>query len=183
MVESSGVARDQQLNGGGASASPLLLWRLIIAHIETVTTGLRVITHVHGRVYRQQPGQKRKQPEQSLNARIRGAAKQRRRVCLLSTRDANWLEEYGISQPCFGPQCLHGHHTRKEIERMVKLGMLRWVGDAKAQNVAAYVDPRHWKGVKGTMQLVPLGSGMSQLERRGIQQREVGAVVSAASRG
>lgn len=167
----SGVARDQQLNGGGASASPLLLWRLIIAHIETVTTGLRVITHVHGRVYRQQPGQKRKQPEQSLGSRIRTAAKQRRRVCLLSVRDANWLEEYGISQPCFGPQCQHGHHTRKEIERMVTVGMLRWV-DEKTKNVAAYVDPREWKGVKGSMQWVPLGQGMSQLERRGIQQRE-----------
>lgn len=153
-----------------------------MAHVETVTTGFRVITHVRGRVYRHD-GQKRKQPEQSLNSRIRGAAKQRRRVCLLSTRDAGWLEEYAISQPCFGPGCTHAHHTRKEIERMVKLGMLRWVGDAKAQNVAAFVDPRHWKGVRGSMQLVPLGSGMSQLERRGIQQREVGAGVSAASRG
>ena len=175
-------SRKRQTNGGGASASPLLLWGCIIAHVETVTTGFRVITHVHGRVYRQQPSQKRKQPEQSLNSRIRHAAKQRRRVCLLSTRDANWLEEYGISQPCFGPECKHGHHTRKEIERMVKLGMLRWV-DEKAKNVAAYVDPRAWKGVKGSMQWVPLGSGMSQLERRGIQQREVGAGVSAASRG
>lgn len=158
--------------GQGLRSLALSVWR-DMAHVEVVQTGFRVVTHVKGRVYRQQPSAQRKQPEQSLNSRIRGAAKQRRRVCLLSTRDANWLEEYGISQPCFGPGCTHAHHTRREIERMVAKGMLRWVGDARAQNVAAYVDPRHWKGVKGSMQWVPLGSGMSQLERRGIQQREV----------
>ena len=135
-----------------------------MAHLESIQTGNRVITHVAGRVYRQQPGRKR--PEQSLSQRTRHAAKQRRRVCLLSVRDANWLEEYGVSQPCFGQGCTHAHHTRKAIEQAVKDGQLRWVGESK--NVAAWTDPREWRGVRGSMQLVPLGSGISRLQQRGI---------------
>ena len=135
-----------------------------MAHVESIQTGNRVITHVAGRVYRQQPGRKR--PEQSLSQRTRHAAKQRRRVCLLSVRDANCLEEYGVSHPCFGPGCKHAHHTRKAIEQAVKDGQLRWVGDSK--NVAAWTDPREWKGVRGSMQWVSLGSGMSRLQQRGI---------------
>ena len=138
-----------------------------MAHIETIQTGNRVVTYVQGRVYRQQPS-RQKRPEQSLASRLRHAAKQRRRVCLLSVRDASWLEDYGISQPCFGLGCTHAHHTRQQIEQMVASGQLRWVGDGHSKNVAAWTDPREWRGVRGTMQLVPLGSGMSRLQQRGI---------------
>ena len=140
-----------------------------IAHVETIQTGNRVVTHVAGRVYRQQPGRKR--PEQSLSQRTRHAAKQRRRVCLLSVKDACLLEEYGVSQPCFGPGCTHAHHTRKQIEQMVASGQLRWIGESR--NVAAWTDPREWRGVRGSMQLVPLGSGMSRLQQRGIDSARV----------
>ena len=139
-----------------------------MAHLESIQTGNRVITHVQGRVYRDQVGQRsgRHKREQSLASRTVTRAKQRRRVCLLSVRDASWLEEYGISQPCFGQGCTHAHHTRKAIEQAVKDGQLRWVGESK--NVAAWTDPREWRGVRGSMQLVPLGSGISRLQQRGI---------------
>ena len=127
-----------------------------MAHLQQVQTGLRVITHFQGRVYRQQPGQRR---EHSTVARIRKAAVQRRRVCLLSARDSRWLEEYGVAQPCFGPGCTHAHHTRKEIERMVKAGMLRWVGDSR--NVATWPEDTRWISRRSqgyaTMQLVDVG--------------------------
>lgn len=126
-----------------------------MAHIETVSTGFHVITHVKGRVYRDQ-GSMRKRPEQSLNARIRHAAKQRRRVCLLSTEAAYALEQFHVSQPCSGDGCNHAHHTRDRINALVKSGDLRWVG--AGENVAAWVDGRVWKGVPSegyqTMQLV-----------------------------
>lgn len=89
-------------------------------------------------------------------------------MCLLSVRDAGWLEEHGVNQPCYGPGCTHAHHTRRQIEEMVKKGQLRWVGEN--HNVAAWTDPREWRGVRGTMQLVPLGSGMSRLQQRGYTQ-------------
>ncbi|MGA7885282.1 MAG: hypothetical protein WCA44_06020 [Acidobacteriaceae bacterium] len=127
-----------------------------MAHISTVQTGFRVETHVHGRVYRQQPSRKR---EQTTSARIQRKAVQRRRVCLLSARDARWLEEYAIPQPCSGPGCNHAHHTRKEIERMVKAGQLRWVGDS--QNVASWPEDTRWISRRSqgfaTMQLVDVG--------------------------
>jgi hypothetical protein len=139
-----------------------------MAHLETIQTGNRVVTHVQGRVYRDQVGQRsgRHQREHSLASRTVGKAKQRRRVCLLSVRDAGWLEQYGVSQPCFGSGCTHSHYTRRQIEQAVKTGALRWVGTS--QNVAAWTDPREWKGVRGSMQWVPLGSGMSRLQQRGI---------------
>jgi len=144
-----------------------------LAHVETIQTGNRVTTYVKGRVYRQRPSRQQRRPEQSLNSRMRHAAKQRRRVCLLSVRDAIWLEEYSISQPCFGPGCTHAHHTRKQVEQMVAAGQLRWVGDGRTKNVAAWTDPREWRGVRGSMQLVPLGSGMSRLQQRGIDAAPV----------
>lgn len=127
-----------------------------MAHVQTTQTGLTVITHVHGRVYRNQPGRKR---EQSTASRTAPKAVQRRRICLLSARDARWLEEYAISQPCFGPDCRHAHHTRKEVERMVKAGILRWV--AGSQNVATFPEDLRWVSKRSagfsTMQLVDVG--------------------------
>jgi len=143
-----------------------------MAHIETVQTGFRVETHIRGRVYRNEPGKgsqgPNQRPAQTLQSRMRPAAKQRRRVCLLSARDARWLRDHGISQPCFGPGCTHSHHTRARIEMLVKSGDLEWIGESK--NVACWPDPREYKGARSgpvkTMQLVPVGSGQSALERR-----------------
>ncbi len=136
-----------------------------MAHLETIRTGLTVTTFVRGRVYRQQQGQRREQrprPAQSLQARMSLKAKQRRRVCLLSARDARWLEEYGVGQPCHGPGCTHAHHTRARINALVASGDLRWIGHS--ENVAAWPDARVWKGVPSggpmgppVLQLVPVG--------------------------
>jgi hypothetical protein len=115
-----------------------------------------VVTHVQGRVYRQQAGQRK--PEQSLKSRTGVKAKQRRRVCLLSARDARWLEDHGISQPCFGSQCQHAHHTRARIADLVKRGELRWVGES--QNVACWPEARVWKGVPSGG---PMGAKVMQL--------------------
>ena len=124
-----------------------------MAHIEQVSTGFHVITHVRGRVYRDKG---RPSVEQSLRSRIRPNAKQRRRICLLSTEAANALEQFFVSQPCHGDKCTHAHHTRSRIVALVKQGDLRWVG--AGENVAAWVDGRTWKGVPSqgyqTMQLV-----------------------------
>jgi hypothetical protein len=126
----------------------------VIAHIESVSTGFHVITHVRGRVYRDQG--RPKKPEQTLQSRIKHAAKKRRRICLLSSRAAEALEQFHVSQPCFGNGCQHAHHTRARIALLIKSGDLRWVGNG--ENVAAWVDGRTWKGVPSqgyqTMQLV-----------------------------
>ena len=126
-----------------------------MAHIESVSTGNHVITFVRGRIYRDQGSQKKK-PEQTLQSRIRHAAKQRRRVCLLSTEAAYALEQFHVSQACFGATCQHAHHTRSRIVALVKSGDLRWVG--AGENVAAWVDGRIWKGAPSqgyqVMQLV-----------------------------
>ena len=129
--------------------------RLAMAHIQNVQTGLTVVTHLHGRVYRQQPGRKR---EHTTASRTQANAIQHRRICLLSARDARWLEEYAISQPCFGGGCGHSHHTRREVERMVKAGILRWVG--AGMNVATYPEDYRWisrrSGGFAAMQLVDM---------------------------
>ena len=138
-----------------------------MAHVEVVQTGLRVVTHVRGRVTRYSAGEQSNQSrkrEQSLAARSQAGAKRRLRVCLLSALDARHLADYGVSQPCHGPQCRHRHHTRERIEALVKSGDLAWVGEG--QNVAAWPDPREWRGLGGSMQWVPVGSGMSRLEQR-----------------
>ena len=114
-----------------------------MAHLETIQTGFRVVTHVRGRVYRDQAG--RKKPEQTLASRIRTHAKQRRRVCLLSAFAAEQLEQWGANHPCYGSLCNHAHHTRARIVMLVKSGDLRWVG--AGENVAAWIDHREWKGV------------------------------------
>jgi hypothetical protein len=130
-----------------------------MAHLETVHTGMRVITHVKGRVYRHEQGRaSAARPHQSLKDRARISAAKRRRVCLLNAREAEWLEDYAISQPCFGPHCHHQHFTRSMIEPLVKAGDLRWVGDS--MNVAAWHDPR---------QLVTRRSmGMSTVQLRAV---------------
>jgi hypothetical protein len=128
-----------------------------LAHIETVQTGFRVVTHVRGRVYRNQPGRKIG-PEQTLKAKIKPNAVQRRRVCLLSAHDALLLESDGVSQPCHGPACRHGHHTRAKIESLVARGELRWIGEG--QNVAAWPESKRWKGVPSGG---PMGPKVMQL--------------------
>ncbi len=122
----------------------------LVAHVTMIQTGRRAITHVAGRVHCDQVGQRRQQngarkPEQGLRARMLHAARQRLRVCLLSARDARWMEDYGIVQPCVGPGCHHSHHTRVQIEALVQSGSLRWVGGA--ENVAMWAEARTWKGV------------------------------------
>lgn len=106
-----------------------------MAHIEVVQTGARVSTHVRGRVYRNDF-----KPKHTLATRTSLKAKQRRRICVLSHHAALGLENWNISQPCFGPTCYHTHFTRDEVEQMVCAGDLRWVGNG--QNVAAYQAPR-----------------------------------------
>lgn len=127
-----------------------------MAHLETVQTGTRVITYVQGRVYRHQGGVRK---PQTLGVRIQPAARQRRRVCLLSANDAYFLESYSISQPCHGDGCRHSHFTRDRIEFLVHRGDLRWVG--KNQNVAAWVNGREWRAKMSqgmnVMQLVECG--------------------------
>jgi len=140
-----------------ASVLALSVWRHM-AHIETIQTGFRTVTHVQGRVYRQQVGQSQRKPEQSLSARTNLQAKQRRRVCLLSARDARWLEDHGVSQPCFGSACQHAHHTRARIAELVAKGELRWIGASK--NVAAWHEHRVWKGVPSGG---PMGAKVMQL--------------------
>ena len=163
QVRAQGIGKHSE---GQAQACPFLLVEgQRVAHLETIRTGLTVTTFVRGRVYRQQQGQRREQrprPAQSLQARMSLKAKQRRRVCLLSARDARWLEEYGVGQPCHGPGCTHAHHTRARINALVASGDLRWIGDS--ENVAAWPDARIWKGVPSggpmgpkVMQLVPVG--------------------------
>lgn len=106
-----------------------------MAHIEVVQTGARVSTHVRGRVYRNDFKLKH-----TLVTRTSLQAKQRRRICVLSHVAALGLENWQISQPCFGPTCYHSHFTRDEVGEMVAAGDLRWVGNG--QNVAAYRAPR-----------------------------------------
>ena len=150
-VSKVGQARNGNTVGQLLTGLAFLFGGNELAHIQSVQTGLTVITHIQGRVYRQQ-----RKREHSTASRIQPKAVQRRRVCLLSARDARWLEEYGVNQPCFGPGCTHAHHTRKEIERMVKAGTLRWVGDNS--NVATYPEDRRWISRRSqgfaTMQLV-----------------------------
>lgn len=81
-----------------------------MAHIEAQQTNGSVTTFVRGRVYR--PTWKK--PTQTLSDRTRAAAKQRRRVCLLSAYQAKQLENWNQSQPCYGEGCRHAHFTRDE---------------------------------------------------------------------
>jgi hypothetical protein len=129
-----------------------------MAHIETVQTGMRVITHVRGRIYRsQQMGPRAPKVRTILST----TKKLRRTVCLLSAKEAEWLQDFGISQPCFGPQCNHKHMTRSEVEKMVKAGDVRWIGES--QNVAGWYDPKHLvvrrsMGMIGCVQLRAVGA-------------------------
>jgi hypothetical protein len=138
----------------GLRACPFCLG-VRMAEIQTVQTGFRVETHIRGRIYR--PGVQR---VQTVRARSQTRAMARRRICLLSARDARWLEEFAVSQPCTGPGCHHSHHTRREVERMVAAGILRWVG--KSQNVACWPEDLRWMSRRSqgyaAMQLVDLGA-------------------------
>ena len=113
-----------------------------------------MVTFVRGRQYR--PTWKKP----NLINLARGQAKQRRRICLLSQHAAKMLENWGVSQPCFGEACTHAHFTRDEITKMVAEGDLRWVGIG--ENVAAWREARELRTVISAgmpvVQWVPVGS-------------------------
>lgn len=127
-----------------------------MAHLETVTIGLRVITYVRGRQYRQDIQQQAK--PRTVATRI--VAKPKRTVCLLDADAAYALEHFNHAQPCYGEKCTHQHHLRSTIAALVKAGDLRWVG--AGQNVAAWRDAR---------ELVVCRSG----NMAAVQLKEVGA--------
>lgn len=129
-----------------------------MAHLEIRTTNGRVITHVKGRVFRFQNGN---QPQRdTLARRSQDATKERRRVCLLTVQAAAQLEQWHISQPCFGRGCKHTHHTRASIEAMEKRGEVRWIGAGK--NVATFARVKVWKPAKSegmtVLQMVDAGA-------------------------
>lgn len=113
-----------------------------MAHLETHISNGRVITHVKGRVFRFQNGNQR----DTLAQRSQAQTKERRRVCLLTVHAAAQLEQWHISQPCFGKGCKHTHHTRESIEAMAQRGEVRWIGAGK--NVATFVRVKVWKPAK-----------------------------------
>ena len=108
-----------------------------MAQIERVQTGLRVETHIRGRVFRFAP--KAKHPAKVIS-------RERRRVCVLSAHDGRMLEHWDSSQACFGPGCRHVHQTRAEVDKLVAEGILRYL-PGSMRNVAAYSFGRTWKGV------------------------------------
>lgn len=120
-----------------------------MAKIEIELRSGAVRTFVRGRVMRSHERGGAKQYPQP-------ASKERRRVCVLSARGARELEHWGMAQPCYGNGCHHHHQTREEVEKLVREGVMRWVGIGK--NVAAYSFARTWQGRTSagmkTMQLV-----------------------------
>ena len=113
-----------------------------MAQIERVQTGLRVETHIRGRVFRFAPKAKRS----AYGDRAVTVSKERRRVCVLSAHDGRMLEHWDSSQACFGPGCRHVHQTRAEVDKLVAEGILRYL-PGSMRNVAAYSFGRTWKGV------------------------------------
>lgn len=108
-----------------------------MAHVEIRQTNSSVVTFVRGRVYRNDP----KPTTHTLHNRTQVKAVRRRRICVLSHFAGKQLENWYVSQPCHGPKCHHSHHTREEVEKMVRDGELRWVG--QGENVAAWRRPRY----------------------------------------
>lgn len=113
-----------------------------------------MVTFVRGRQYR--PTWKR---ATDALARIKTTAK-KKRICLLSAHSAKMLENWNVSQPCFGEACTHAHFTRDEVGKMVAEGDLRWVG--QGENVAAWREARELRTVISAgmpvVQWVPVGS-------------------------
>jgi hypothetical protein len=109
-----------------------------IAHIEQVQTGSRIETHIRGRVFRF--GRRR-----LGGAAARVASKERRRVCVLSRHAMRMLESWGVSQPCYGPRCDHGHLSRDVVDELVREGILRYIGTGRM--VAGYTYGREWRGM------------------------------------
>lgn len=105
-----------------------------MASLVTAENNGHTSTRVQGRVFRKFA---KKTPGQKINS------KESRRVCVLTTRGGRELEHWSIDQPCYGPGCHHTHQTREEVEKMVRSGMLRWVG--KGNNVAAYTEGKEWR--------------------------------------
>lgn len=104
-----------------------------MAHVTATETSGRIETHIRGRVFR-----KTHRKHQGAVGRL--TSKEKRRICVMSTRDGHALEMWNQNQPCFGPTCRHTHQTRGEVARMVAAGTMRWVGDGK--NVAAFSETR-----------------------------------------
>lgn len=105
-----------------------------MAHITTIQTNGRTDTRVEGRLFRKFA---RKSPGQRVSAR------EARRVCVLNRQAGRELEHWGQNQPCFGPKCQHRHHTRDAVLKLIKQGIMKWVG--AGENVAAYTDGKEWR--------------------------------------
>src|SRR5271157_225342 len=120
-----------------------------MADLQRVQTGARIETRVSGRQFRFAPNS---QPAHS---------RERRRICVLSAHSSRMLECWEQEQPCSGPRCTHIHLSRESVARLVRDGVMRWIG--RERNVAGYTYGREWKGVPSgpggklamrTMQLV-----------------------------
>lgn len=124
-----------------------------LAYLDDAQPGRVLITKIRGREFRFQ-----RKPEQTLRSRTAPAAPLRHRVCLLSARAAENLENWGMSQPCHGGSCRHSHHTREEIDLLEADGTVRYLA---GRNVAAWVQTRHLvprkSGPVTVVQLVPIG--------------------------
>jgi hypothetical protein len=107
-----------------------------MAELHTIKTGDQVETRLRGRVFRYAP---------QLPKGQRPKSKERRRVCVLDAAGARDLSVYGQGQPCHGPRCRHTHQTREVVEKLVRDGIMRWMGQGR--NVAGYSYGRTWKGV------------------------------------
>jgi hypothetical protein len=110
-----------------------------MAHLTVTETSGRIETHTRGRVFR-------KIHNKSTSGRQ--ASKEKRRICVLSSRDGHALEVWNQNQACFGSSCRHLHYTREAVVNLIKAGTMRWVGDGK--NVAAF---------SATKALMPKASG------------------------
>ena len=112
-----------------------------MAHFETVKTGDKIETRIRGRSFRFAP-----QRAKAKGLERPPASRERRRVCVLDSHNGRMLECWGVDQPCFGPRCTHRHHTRDEVDKLVKDGILKYVAGSQ-RNVAVYTYARTWKGM------------------------------------
>jgi hypothetical protein len=121
-----------------------------MAHVEVVQTNTCVRTLVRGRLYVSDFRSKAPRPKVK--------ASQKRMVCLLSSRAASALLNWGVSHPCHS----HPHFTKNQILRMQREGEVEFV-EGSNEGVAAWRQPRELKtrrsGSVTTVQWVPVGSG------------------------
>ena len=104
-----------------------------MAEIQRIQMGDRVATHVRGRAFRYAPQAGKHK------------SKDRRRICVLSAHASRMLEHWGEYQHCSGAKCTHTHQSREAVAKLVRDGVMRWIG--RERNVAGYTYGREWKGV------------------------------------